>query len=203
MARSLTSVIRDQIVSDSVELAFLAKFRFDSGDQNVWTGIGDLTFSGDTYQGIGNLGSLSTYKETQDLKAEGMTFTLSGNIGSNISTALDEEFQNRICTLWLGFFDNTVSPGLLNDPIIIFQGRMDNMTIEHGSETSSVTIHAENILVSLEHAINRRYTPKDHNLDEFRKGANQSGDILNDKGFDFVTVLDDKEILWGVSNPPA
>lgn len=194
MARSLTSVIRDQVSSSAVELAFLAKFRFDSGDQNVWTGIGDLIFNGDTYLGIGNLGSISSYKETQNLKAEGITFTLSGNIGSNISKALDEEFQNRICTLWLGFFDTAVSPGLLNDPIIIFQGRMDNMPIDHGSESSTVSIQAENVLVSLENAVNRRYTPKDHALDKF---IADDGTVVNDKGFNFVATLEDKEIVWG------
>ena len=198
MARSLTSVIRDQIISDSVELAFLAKFRFDSGDQNVWTGIGDLTFNGDTYQGIGNLGSVSSYKETQSLKAEGVSFGLSGNIASNLSTALSEEFQNRICTLWLGFFDDTVSPGLLNDPTIIFQGRMDNMNINHGSETSIVEISAENILISLEHAVNRRYTPDDHNIDEFTA---DDGTIFFDDGFNFVATLESKEIFWGRADP--
>lgn len=197
MARSLTSVIQDQLLSDSVELAFLAKFRFDSGDQNVWTGIGDLTFNGDNYQGIGDMATISSYKETQNLKAEGLTFTLSGNIGSTISTALDEEFQNRICTLWLGFFDAAVSPGLLNDPIIIFQGRMDNMTIVHGSETSTVEISAENILISLENAVNRRYTPQDHNLDSATDFLADDGSVINDKGFNFVASLEDKEFFWG------
>jgi hypothetical protein len=198
MARSLTSVIRDQVSSDSVELAFLAKFRFDSGDLNVWTGIGDLTFSGDTYQGIGSLGTISSYKETQNLKAEGLTFTLSGNIGSTISTALDEEFQNRICTLWLGFFDNTVSPGILNDPPVIFQGRMDNMTIEHGSETSTVSVSAESILVSLENAVNRRYTSQEQALDT---AADFPGSPIVDKGFDFVATLEDKQFVWGAPDP--
>ena len=198
MARDLTSVIRDQVSSDSVEMAFLLKLRFDSGDQNVWTGIGDLIFNGDTYQGIGNLSSISQYNETQSIQAEGMTFTLSGNIGSNISTALTEEFQNRICTFWVAFFDDNVSPGMLNDPLIIFQGRMDNMLINHGSETSTVSIVAENIFISLEHAINRRYTPSDHNIDDF---TNANGDIIFDKGFDFVATLADKEIFWGVKNP--
>ncbi len=198
MARSLTSVIRDQITSDSVELAFLLKLRFDSGDLNIWTGIGDLTFSGDTYQGIGHLLSISEYKESQTLKAEGISFTLSGNIAASLATALTENYQDRVCTFWVGFFDSDVSPGLLNDPVILFQGRMGTMPIHHASEESTITLNAENVFVGLEHAVNRRYTPDDHNITAFTA---DNGQVIFDKGFNQVSILEDKEFFWGRKDP--
>jgi hypothetical protein len=183
-------------------MALLFKMRFDSGDQNVWTGIGDLTFNSDTYQGLGNLITVSNYRETQTLRAEGMAFTLSGNIAANLSTALTEEFQGRVCTLWVAFFDNDVSPGMLNDPLIIFQGRMDTMEIDHGSEQSLIELRAENVLVSLEHASNRRYTPDDHNIGpDSSTFTDANGVEFFDKGFDQVSILEDKEIVWGRPNP--
>jgi len=197
MARSLTSVIRDQVVSTAVEMAFLCTFRFDSAELHVWTGIGPLIFDGREYQGIGHLGTISSVKETQTMQAEGITFTLSGNIASTISTALLEEFQDRTCTLWVGFFDSDVSPGLLNDPVIIFQGRMDTMKILYSGDQSLVQIQAESAFIALENAINRRYTPADHNINKFLA---DDGSLINDKGFDHVAGLLDREIPWGRSD---
>lgn len=201
MARLLTSVIRDEVQDEEVEPVLIAKLEFSgkAGDVRVWTGVGDLTFDGETYTGIGNLGGIGAVEETTELRATGLAFTMSGIPSSQISLALSEEFQQRRATLWLGFFDSSVSPGLLNDPVIIFRGRMDTMDIVPGPETSVVTINAESIFMALERAPMRRYMPEDHNVDSLIVGAQKF--IFYDKGFDFVANIQDAQIYWGGPGP--
>ena len=202
MARSLTSSIRDQLLSRDIKPCLLLKLEFTgkAGDVNVWNGAGDLSFNGDVYAAVGNLGGVSSYQETTELRANGMSFTLSGIPSSLISLALDEEFQQRRATLWIGFFDDSVSPGLLNDPIVIFRGRMDTMDIQRGPETSVITINAESIFIALERAPMRRHMAEDHNLDGLAPSAS-SGFTVYDKGFDQVPNIQDQKIYWGGPSP--
>lgn len=198
MARSVTSSVRDQLFRNDVQICLILKMEFSgkAGDVLVWNGIGDLSFNGEVYSGVGNLGGVSSYTETTELKANGMSFTLSGVPSSLISLALQEEFQQRRATLWLGFFDDSVSPGLLDDPIIIFRGRMDTMDIVRGAETSSVSISAESIFIALERAPMRRYMSEDHNLDRLAPTAS-GGFTEEDWGFNQVPNIQDQKIYWG------
>ena len=204
MARSLTSSMRDQLLADSVAVCLLANFEFDSkaGALRVWSGIGDLTFDGETYFGVGNLGSISAITETTELKATGMSFSMSGIASSQISLALNEDFQQRRVTLWLGFFDSSVSPGLLNTPIILFRGRMDTMDIQRGPETSTITINAESILIALERAPMRRYLSEDHNVDGLAP-PESSGFTVYDNGFNKVPNIQEIGLRWGGGGPIA
>jgi len=89
--------------------------------------LGDLTWSGDTYLGAGELGSISEVKETLELEATGLKFSISGVPSAHISTALSEDYQNRFAKLWLGFFNS--SGVIIANPFQIFKGRMDVMEI--------------------------------------------------------------------------
>ncbi len=162
----------------------LAKFIFDSGDLNLWSGIGDITFAGDVYTGTGDLGGVSSVEETEQTKAAGVVFSISGIKSSFISTALGEDYQGRTAKLWLGAVDD--AGALIADPELIFVGRMDVMTIDEGGETATLKISVENVLIALESTSERRYTPEDQKLD-----------FPNDTGFDQVAALQDVTITWG------
>lgn len=202
MARSLTSSVRDQLTKTVVRPAVFVKLEFDGpwNDVNVWSGVGPITFDGAIFTGIGSLGGISSYTETTELKATGMSFSLSGIPSSQISLALGENYQQRRATMWIGFFDDTISPGLLDDPIIIFRGRMDTMEISRGSETSIVQINAESIFIALERAPMRRYLGEDHNMDSMAPSS-LTGFTVYDKGFDQVPNIQDYKAYWGGPAP--
>lgn len=202
MPRSMTSSMRDQFQADNIYFCYIVKMELDgkAGDLRVWSGIGDLTFDGETYSGVGNLGNISSITESTELKANGMSFALAGIPSSQISLALDEEFQQRRVTLWLGFFDDSVSPGLLNEPIILFRGRLDTMEIVHGTETSTIQVNAESVLIAMERAPMRRYLPEDHNQDRFADSS-LSGFTVYDRGFNYVPNIQEQQIYWGGPSP--
>lgn len=202
MARSITSSVRDHLDKEVLNFAIFVKLEFDGkmGAVRVWTGIGDVTFEDEVYSGIGNLGGISNYTETTELKASGMSFSLSGIPTSQLSLALAENYQQRRATMWIGFFDDTISPGLLDDPVLLFRGRMDTMDIQRGAETSVVQVNAESIFMALERAPMRRYLPEDHNI--FSLAPSEFGGFtVYDSGFDMVPNIQDAKIYWGGPGP--
>lgn len=184
MARSITAGMITEITGPIIYPIFLVKLEFPSGDVNVWSGLGDKLFNGDTYAGVGGLGGISTVQETQLLKATDLTLTLSGIPSANISLALDEDYSERPVNMWFGALD--ANDAIISDPILIFTGRMDIMSIREGPETSGVSLKCENRLVDLERMKLRTYTPED-----------QKEEFPADEGLDFVTSLfDGKKVIW-------
>ena len=68
MARSLSASMVTEVTSNVMSPIVLIKLEFDSGDLNLWTGIGNITFNGDTYTGAGDVIDISTVQETTKLK---------------------------------------------------------------------------------------------------------------------------------------
>ena len=73
-------------------------------------------------------------------------------------------------------------------PASMFKGYIDQMVIEEGADTSTITVSVESKLIDLERARTLRYT------DESQKAR-----FPNDKGFQYVNDLQDKKFNWGRS----
>ena len=187
LGRSMTAAMVAEVTSASLQPILLVKLGFDAGDLNLWTGIGDLLFSGDTYTGAGDLLAFSVIEESDELRAVGLTGALSGMPSSLIAIALAEDYMGRPVTVWFGVLDSTGA--LVSSPVKVFAGLIDTMPIEDAGETATIQVQAENRLVRLEESRSRRYTPED-----------QAIDFAGDLGLDFVVALNDgREIVWGRS----
>lgn len=187
MARDLTTALADAVQSGVVRPIVIAKIGTAGGDVRAWSGVGDLVFNGETYQGTGTLGGVSQVQESADLQANGVTFSLSGVPSELISTALGQMRQGMNAQLWFGALDTSTGQ-LIADPYELFTGFTDVPSIDEGAETATISITAENRLLDLERARTRRYTKED-----------QAIDYPGDLGFDFVPSLQDKELIWGRS----
>ena len=184
MARTVSSTIVSEVTSSAVGIGLLAEMEFDSGVLRLWNGIGDLTIEGNVFTGVGTLGEISPITETAEIKASGIDLSLAGMNSDVLSLALTEDYQERDVSIWFAFFDTSSSAYL--DRILMFRGRMDVMTISENGDTSTISLTAESILVGLERARERRFTDED-----------QQGVYPGDKGFEFVTGLQQKDIPWG------
>ena len=190
MSRVLSNAMKEMAVAKVVRPIFLVHMVFDSSELNIWSGIGDLSFDSVTYTGLGDLLSISEIKETSDISATGISVSLSGVKTSLIAVAKDQDYQGRELTVRLGAFNESGS--LIADPVIIFSGFMDTMTIAEAGAYSSITIAVENKLVAFERAKVRRYTAEDQKIE-----------YPADKGFEFVTSIVQKEIFWGRPSPAS
>jgi hypothetical protein len=78
MSRSIDSTLAAGLAGPNIQPFILAALTFRSGTVYVWSGVGNLTFGGNTYLGVGSLGTISAISEGTSVQADGMTVTLSG-----------------------------------------------------------------------------------------------------------------------------
>ena len=184
MTRDLTSGMQTAVTADLVRPITLVQCAFDSGDLNLWSGIGDLTVDSVDYVGAGSLLTIGEINETTELSANGVRVTLSGVTSPLITKARDEDYQGRELKVLLGAMD--ADNAVIDDPIVVFSGFMDTMTINEGGETATIQVTVENRLIEFEKTRVRRYTAEDQKID-----------YPNDKGLEFVAEMAEKEIVWG------
>lgn len=188
MTRNIAASIISKFSDKTVYPFYALDLNFDGSPVYAWTGLGEITLNGNTYTGTGNLLQISQVQETQDIAAKGMTLSLSGIPSALLALALTEPYQGRTCKVYLGFMTSWESPDTSPDTMEIFSGYMDQMTIDEGDETSTISVSVESRLIDLQRPRNRRYTAE-----------NQKIRYPSDKGFDFIESLQDQRLSWGGS----
>jgi hypothetical protein len=179
MTRTVPTALLTALSQPEVYPYYAVDLDFDSAPIRFWTGYGDRTIFSNTFLGTGNLLSVSGLEEVSDLSARGITLTLSGVPTSLVELAIGEPYQRRECKVYFGTTDTS-------DPVEVFSGIMNTMTIEDSGESSTITLGVESKLIRLEKASNRRYTEENHT-------ARHPGDTF----FSYVTGLQNKDVLWG------
>jgi hypothetical protein len=183
MTRALTSGVQTAVAADVVRPVTLVKMAFDSGTVHYSGADRAITYSGDSYIGIGNFAGFSVVEEGVDLQTYSVTISISGVPTSLLSISLSEDYQNRFVTLYQGFLNDSYA--LIADPVEIFKGRVNQMNIEAG-ETATISLSVESRLVDWERPRIRRYN-----------NADQQVAFSGDKGFEFVPQMVEKELIWG------
>lgn len=192
MTRPLTAAVITELIAKEIHVGLLVELDTSAGAVRVWSGIGNITWSGMTFTGVGELGAISPIRESgAEVRADALTLELSGIPSALISTALTTQYQGRSAQVWLVFFTAAApftAAGIVNDPVLLFKGRMDVMHIDEGPDTATITVTAESRLADLSRPRIRRYTDED-----------QKELFVGDKGLEFVAGLQDAEVHWGDS----
>lgn len=184
MSRTITSaVVAESAKAQGAKPILLARLAFDSSVETLWSGRGNLTWNGEVYRGVGDLGAVSGVEEGVEQRAFGVRMTLSGVPLNLLSLSLNEDVQGRRAEIWLGFLDANYA--LVADPVLVFRGRMDAMDASLG-ETATISLTAENRLADWNRPRVRRYTD-----------AELQARFPGDKGLEFVNPTTEKEIVWG------
>lgn len=193
MSRDLSANLLGQIEAESLQPFIAVEIVFSTGVTRAWSGYGQLYIDSNLYLGVGTLGNISQIPESSETKASGIIVTLSGIPNDVLAAALRQGYQGRPLTVYMGALSansQNSTRNLIGDPIILFKGITDTMNINQGAETTSISISVENRLIDLERPRVRRYTSQDQKLY-----------FPNDKGLDFVTYIQEREIPWGVPTP--
>lgn len=183
MSRELPTNLAANLDDSVIYPFFAVDMLFDGNPIRSWTGIGDITYNGNTYAGTGNLLNFSSVEETTEISVKGATISLSGIPSDLLSLALSTPYQGRVCNIYFGMIDKDLREYNFTQ---IFSGYMDQMNIEEGPETCSIELKVENKLIDLERARVARFT-----------SGYQKSLFPNDLGLDFVESLQDRPISWG------
>lgn len=185
MSRDMTPAMEAATLASEVHPILFAEIGVSTGFIRVHTGIGDITFNGEVFQGVGEFGGVSEIVETEDVEANGLVFILSGVPAVNIAVAFNSMEQGLPAILWIGAFDLTTR-ALIVDPVLVYEGLTDVPEIDETGETAAFAINTENRLIQLERPKTRRYTDLDQKLD-----------FATDRGFEFVPSLQDRQVKFG------
>jgi len=126
------------MAAPNVAMALLAEIHFASDIAYVWTGYGTFNYGGHAWLGLGKLASVSAIQEGSSVQADGITIGLEGVDANMISEALGEIQQGLPCIISMAFFDQNQT--LIGAPVVCFSGRVDEPTIDEGTETCTVTV---------------------------------------------------------------
>lgn len=182
MTRGLSPAALALVQSEIVSRTVAVELQFPGGIVR-WNGTQrDMNIAGNTFLGIGTLGSISLIEEGAELRAYGLTVQVSAIPRDMVSLALSQNYSGKPATVWEVPLADSGEPAA--NPFVIFRGRMDQMDISVGS-TATVTVRLENRLADWERPRIRRYTD-----------ADQKTRFPNDQGFRFVSVTTDKELIW-------
>lgn len=188
MARDITSDFNTAIKSTVVQPIFAIELEFSDGTLRFWNGYGSITMtaggSSKVFTGTGDLLSISPVEESSTLQMNGISVALTGIKSSLVSSALSAQYTNRDAALYMGLYN--ASGSVIADVYTLFKGKMDVLNITEQADTATITLNIESRLVSFEQPLNRMLTLED-----------QQVDYSSDLGFEFISDLQDKEIIWG------
>lgn len=190
MTRTLPSGYEAETTAARFRAAYLVTLSFDSGTLYFWTGIGDLSYGGNTFTGTGNLGDVSIVSETTDMRPTGATLKLSGVSSSLISIMLSEHYQGRSATIRYAVFDVNWA---MVEALTVFAGRMDVMRLVDAGELVEITLTVEHRMIAFDR-------PQEV---YFYTHVDQQRLYSGDLGLEFVAPLADKTIYWGRVQPSA
>jgi len=104
MPRSITPAMLAALSAGYLRPALFAAVTFHNETVYVWTGVGSIVFQGNTYLGVGSLGSCSTIEEVGTVTAKGLTLTLSGLNPQLLNDVLGDYRVGLPCFVYLGLF---------------------------------------------------------------------------------------------------
>lgn len=181
-----------------VHLAIFVQLTFGDNIVYIWNGLGPLTWSGNTFQGVGSLGQISEISEDSNVEAKNVTISLSGIPSTLVMEVAYEVRVLGTCNIWLACFNPDGS--LISSPVLSYQGKMDAPEMMDDGQHCTCSISLENVLVDLNRPVYRRYTADDQQLDLAatltRLGLSSS---TLDTGFSHVVSIQEQVEFWGTS----
>ena len=179
----MSALFEAELEEDLVRPIWFVEALFDSGALRLWSGRGDLSWNGETWLGASALSVIGGMTESSDMKTKGTDIVLTGLDPAIIAIALAEPVKYRTGRVYFGFLDADMA--LITDPIPMIVGDMQFFTIKRTDETATVSLKLESKMIRSQVPRERRYTPWDQNRV-----------YPTDKGFDFVSIIQDRKTQW-------
>jgi hypothetical protein len=181
MARDLEAAVITELDAATLRPVIFYEGVFTGGTLRLWSGVGSIDWNSLTWVGAGNLLGISDISETADLRANGITLSLSGLPSATIAIALAQAQMGLAGSVWLGMM--SAAGVVIADPYMAFKGKLDVPSIEDNGDTCVVSVSYEHQLIDLERPRIRRWTHDDAQID-------YAGEL----GFQFMTQLQNQSI---------
>lgn len=161
MTRWVSTANAANAATVSICMVTLVDLNFASGTLYLHDALGTLSYGGNSYSGLGDYGRVDSLEESTETIARTIVLTLAGVPSTLLTDAMTENYQGKVVTLRVGLLDIN-SLAWIDNPEIIWEGRMDYMTVTLGQGTAQIQMRCE-------HRLNKeppvaRYTDQDQQL---------------------------------------
>jgi hypothetical protein len=184
MTRDITAAFAEALADQHLRPVIFFEGEFATGWVRLWSGLGEISWNGESWSGAGALLGLGSIDESGEVVAGGTAVSLSGVPVDLVQMAIEEARQGLPGRIWLGLLAEDGS--IIADPVQAFTGRLDVPEIKDDADTCTITISYESRLIDLTVARTWRYTHE-----------SQQALYPGDLGFEYVTAIQDREITWG------
>ena len=186
MARGLSSSVKTELTTGNIAPVHLIDLNF-STPQYLTDCSFNLTSSisgtSRTYTASGHILNIGNAQEGSKPIKNSFNLTLSGVDQSFVSIALNENIINSTVQLYRAFLNS--SNAIISDPFLLFDGFIDQYSIEDDTTTSLIGLNITSHWGNFEKVSGRRTS--DTSQQRFFSG---------DKGFEF-SALTVQDIRWG------
>ena len=195
----LLAIPDDVLRSGQIEQAVLVHMDFQGAPKRWWSGFGDLEVAGQTWQGLGDLISISPISSTYQVSAEQVTFELAATPEMlGLALAAKSRVRERAVTIYLQMFANVrmaaFTPGggeiLTGDPVgspmALYSGLMMRMPWSaSGSTERRIRLECEGLFFRRNAPPRGRWTDSD-----------QKARYPGDRGFERLPIYVNYETGW-------
>lgn len=183
MPRTIDNLTKIESKKSTVQSVALVEILHTVSPIRLHTGIGDLIYNSNTFQGMGTLGRISSINENSTMATASVDLSLSGVDTSLISTFNRKDMQNSNVTIWHGYINDL---GTLLVPVVIFNGFVNNSSVDIGRDTSVINLNVID-----------EFTRWQKNLPKRYNNESQTSDYPNDILFSRQAEMFKETLTWG------
>ena len=126
---------------------FLCELDFISGMLRLTTASSNVSYGGQLYYGVGDLGQIGPWTEGLDGEIRGYELTLSGLPSQYLALAMSDDAQGRVAKIMHCFVD---AAGTIIASGAWAASTIDTMSIDFGGAEASITVRVEDPTVTLQ-----------------------------------------------------
>lgn len=184
MSRNIDPDLAAAVASGVIAPITMAMLTFRTATRYVWSGVGDIVWDGNTFTGVGSLGSIGDMAETTEVKADGTTLMLSGIDPIYLAESLNDIQHGLPAKVWFGALSSGV---IIGTPYLQFSGTVDKASILTGDTAVTIQLALEKKMIDHGRASQRRWTSADQHANGFP----------DDTAFAGVEALNMQALNWG------
>lgn len=189
MTREISATNEARSRESHVPWCALVELGFDSGTVRLTNAGCSMLWDGETWLGAGQLTDLEPVAETATPQAAALNLRFSGIEATWRDVVVSEPFFGRPAKIWLALLNDEME--IDEDPVLIFEGRIDEPTLTIGDEIS--------IQLSLENRFGDWNRPRL----ALWSDADQQLRFPGDRFFEQATAMENTSIVWGTYHGPA